>query len=239
MKREVDLTPYVQPILDAAEKTSERDYLMLAVCCQAGFRRGEVTGNKDRREVWPVDMFEKAKKKSDIPTRQRILSYLQDHPEASVEAEDGIYSLIRNGTCVLKMRNQDPLPGLQREDLREGAIWVKGKGGTEYAQPLPPNLYQRLKKFAGAAETGPIFDFSADGLYKISHKYAKMVGCPDWKLAHPHRLRHAYCQTLRRNKVPLEDRQVLMRHKGVDMTRHYDGDLSIDEKRAAIQGIWK
>lgn len=239
MKREIDLTPYIPAIMEQAEKANERDYLMLALLGEgAGFRRGEVTGNRDRREVWPIDMFERAKKKSEIPNRQRILSALLNGYE-KVEAPDGDYSLIRDGQCVLKMRKQDPLPGLQVEDLHDGAVWVKGKGGTEFQQPLPDWLYKRLKTFIGDRESGQIFDFSADGLYKKTRQYSKLAGVPDWKLVHPHRFRHFYVKsTYRKLKDPVMT-QALARHKDFNMTRHYIGEVDIEEKRAAVQSIWK
>lgn len=248
MKREIDLSPYIQSIMDTAEKFSERDYLMLALIGEgAGFRRGEVTGNRDRREVWNItnldedgkSQFERSKKKSDMGVRKRILDYLKTHPDSIIEAEDGEYSLIRNGSCVLKMRKANPLPGLQVEDLHDGAIWVKGKGGTEFQQPLPDWLYKRLKAFIGDRTTGPIFDFSADGLYKKTRYYSKLAGVPDWKLVHPHRFRHAYIKsTYKKLKDPVMT-QALARHKDFNMTRHYIGEVDIEEKRAAVQSIWK
>ena len=235
MKREIDLTPYIPAIMAEAEKASERDYLMLALVGEGkGFRRGEVTGNKDRREVWPVDMFERAKKKAEIPRRKAILAKLFDGHSQVIE-EDGTYSLIRDGQCVLKMRKQDPLPGLRIEDFHDGAIWVKGKGQTQFQEPLPKWLYERVKRYIGDREQGKIFDFSADGLYKICHKYAKAAGVPDWKLAHPHRFRHAFIRAYyKKTKDPVMTQRA-GRHKDFNMTRKYIGEVDIDEYRQSIE----
>src|SRR5437660_7806103 len=112
MKREIDLTPYIGSIMETAEKTSERDYLMLALIGEGtGFRRGEVVGNKDRREIWPIEMFERAKKKAEIPHRKAILDRLYNGE--TVSDTSGSYSLIREGQFVLRMRPENPLPGLR------------------------------------------------------------------------------------------------------------------------------
>ena len=237
MKREIDLTPYIPAIMECAEKTSERDYLILCLIGEgAGFRRGEVVGNKDRREMWAVDQFERAKKLSDRPERQKILSALFDG-YTKVEAPDGDYRLIRDGQYVLKMRKEDPLPGLQVEDLHDGAIWVKGKGATEREQPIPKALYERLVKFIGKRETGPIFDWSTSGVYKVVKKYAKMAGVKDWKLVHPHRFRAYYARyNYEKSNHDISMTQSLMRHKDPKMTLHYVGEPSMDAKRAFIEG---
>src|SRR5438309_4404925 len=189
--------------METAEKTSERDYLMLALIGEGtGFRRGEVVGNKDRREIWPIEMFERAKKKSEIPHRKAILERLYNGE--TVSDTTGDYTLIRDGQYVLRMRPSDPLPGLQVQDLHNGSIWVRGKGGTEKQQPLPSWLYSRLQTFIGKRKTGPMFDYSADGLYKLTKKYARAANVPDAEKVHPHRFRHAYIRTVyKKTKDPV------------------------------------
>lgn len=237
MKREIDLTPYIPAIMEAAEKTSEQDYLMLSLAGEGGFRRGEIVGNKDRREVWPIEAFPNAKKKSEKPHRLEILDQL--YQGETVEDETGAYSLIRDGQYLLRMRPENPLPGLQVEDLRDGSIWVQGKGGTQKEQPLPPKLYERLQKYIGKRKSGALFDFSADGLYKLTRKYAKMAGVPDWKLVHPHRFRHYYIRAVyRKTKNPVLTQQ-LARHATFDMTEHYIGEMDISEKKAAVQEVFE
>ncbi len=237
MKREIDLTPYVPAIMEQAEKTNLRDYLMLALIGEgSGFRRGEVVGNRDRREIWPIDMFDRAKRKSEIPHRKQILDRLYGG-EPVVSASDGDYSLIRDGQYVLKMRKQDPLPGLQVQDLHDGSIWVRGKGQTEKEQPLPSWLYESLKSFIGKRKTGPIFDYSADGLYKLTKKYAQLAGVSEWQRVHPHRFRHAYIRSVyRKTKDPVMT-QSLARHKDFNMTNHYIGEPDMNDKKAIVESL--
>jgi hypothetical protein len=236
MKREIDLTPYIQPIMELAEKTNERDYLMLRLIGEgAGFRRGEVVGNKDRREVWPIDAFPNAKKKSEKAHRVAILDRL--YQGETVKDDSGEYSLIRDGSCVLRMRPDNPLPGLQVQDLHDGSIWVRGKGGTEREQPLSKALYERIQRFIGKRKTGPIFDFSADGLYKLTKKYARAAGVGEWNKVHPHRFRHAYIRAVyRQTKDPVMT-QRLARHATFDMTNHYIGEPDMSDKKKVIEEL--
>src|SRR5437879_9394842 len=120
--------------MELAEKTSERDFLMLALIGEgAGFRRGEVVGNHDRRDIRPIELFTRAKKKSLIPLRQAILDRLNNGE--TVSDSSGQYSLIRDGQYVLRMRPSDPLPGLQVQDLHDGSIFVQANGGTQQEIP--------------------------------------------------------------------------------------------------------
>ncbi len=238
MKREIDLTPYIPAIMELAEKTSERDFLMLALIGEgAGFRRGEVVGNHDRRDIRPTELFTRAKKKSLIPYREKVLDRL-NHGE-TVTDEFGAYSLIRDGKFVLRMRPSDPLPGLQVQDLHDGSIWVKGKGGTQRQHPLPKWLYFQLQVYCGKRKTGKIFDFSADGLYKLTKKYAQGAGVTEWKLVHPHRFRHAYIRSVwRHNKNNPVLIQSLARHATWDMTQHYIGEPEIADKQKAVEELF-
>jgi integrase len=223
--------------MDMAEKTNHRDYLMLALLGEGGFRRGEVLGNKDRRDIRPIELFERAKKKSEIPHRKQILERLY-LGHSSVSDESGNYSLIRDGQYVLRMRPQDPLPGLQVQDLHDGAVWVKGKGGTQRQQPIPKWLYEELQVYIGKRKTGKIFDFSSDGLYKLTKKYAKEANVPDWSLVHPHRFRHFYIRSVWKKTKDQVITQSLARHATWDMTNHYIGEADINEKRAAVESLF-
>jgi integrase len=225
--------------MEAAEKTSKRDFLMLALIGEgAGFRRGEVVGNKDRRDIRPIELFTRAKKKSDIPRREGILRRLLEG-EAIVSDMKGDYRLIRDGQFVLRMRLSDPLPGLQVQDLREGAIWVKGKGGTQRRHPLPKWLYEKLELQVGQRKTGKIFDFSGDGLYKLTKKYAKLANVPDWNLVHPHRFRHFYIRSVwRKNKNNPVLIQHLARHATWDMTEHYIGEPEVGDQQKAVEELF-
>lgn len=236
MKREIDLTPYIPAIMDYAEKTSERDFLILSALGEGGFRRGEAVGNKDRREIWPVEMFERAKKKSEIPHRKAILASLFSG-SPKFEDETGSYELIRDGQFVKRMRPEDPLPGLLVTDLHDGSIWVRGKGGTEKEQPLPSKLYARLQAYIGKRKSGKIFDLGSEGLYKMVRRYAQRAGVGEWDKVHPHRFRHYYIRSVyRKTKDPVMT-QALARHKDFNMTNHYIGEPEMADKKAVVESL--
>jgi integrase len=240
LKREIDLTPYVQPIMDLAEKTSKQDFLILALLGEGGFRRGEVVGNRDRREIWPLEKFENAKRKSEIPLRKAILARLSQGIPRVQDRSGNIYSLIREGRYVLKMRHEDPLPGLQIEDFHDGSVWVKGKGGTLKAQPLPSWLYKEVQAYFGDRKSGKAFDLSSDYVYKLCRKYGRLVGIPEraGSYPHPHRWRHYYITSVyRKTKNPIMTMK-LARHKDFDTTVGYIEDYELEDKKAIVEELF-
>jgi len=239
LKREIDLTPYVQPIMDLAEKTNKRDYLMLTLAGPAaGFRRGEVVGNRDRRMIERTEVFLRPKKKAETAHRAEIVDRLKQGE--TVSDATGTYQLSIDGAFVQKMRLDDPLPGLQVEDFHDGGVWVKGKGNTQKFQPLPKKVYDMAKEYFGKRTKGPAFDFSADAFYKLVKKYCVAVGVPDADLAHPHRLRAAFAKlTYDKSGHDIALTQQLMRHATPGMTLHYVGERPMEEKRKVVEALFE
>src|SRR5205807_6652245 len=222
--------------MDMAEKTSLRDWLILSLIgAGAGFRRGEVVGNRDRRDIRPIETFTASKKKADKPRKEAILKRLLDG-EPVVSDSHGDYTLIRDGQYVLRMRTEDPLPGLQVQDFHDGGVWVKGKGNTQKFQPLPSKVSAKALEYFGKKKKGPAFDFSGDGVYKLVRKYCRLAGVPDADLAHPHRFRAAYAVlTYEKSGKDIALTQQLCRHATPGMTLHYVGERPMEQKRQVVE----
>jgi integrase len=241
LKREIDLTPYVPAIMDLAEKTSLRDWLILSLLgAGAGFRRGEVVGTRDRRMVWPIGMFTSPKKKSELPLRKAILQRLLEGVPRVKDAEGNIYSLIREKQFVLKLRTEASLSGLQIEDFQDGGVYLKRKGGKERFKVLPPKLYAKCLEYFGNRKTGQAFDWSPAFVFNLVRKYCRDVGVPNWQRAHPHRFRAAFAVlTYDKSGHDLALTQQEMGHSRPDTTLRYVGERPIELKRQVAGSIFE
>ncbi len=142
------------------------------------------------------------------------------------------------------------LPGLRVEDFRfqNGSVWVHGKGYTyldngsvkEDASkivqyPVPPGLLEPARVLAREVGEGRIVPIPTRRVRRIVKRYAKLAGVEDWRLCHPHRLRHAFedlCKPFTRNEMELSD---LMRHSKsrFGTTGNYDRKIS-DQRRKEV-----
>lgn len=186
-RREIVLNEdQVRAMLQKAKAVSERDYLILSLMVNGGFRRAELVGGDDPR----------------VPQEKR-------------------------------------LPGMMIENFRDGGVYILGKkADREVLQPLPPALLSEVKTFIGRKSSGPLFDYSTDGVRKICLKYAKAAGVPDWDRVHPHRLRHFYITNVARKtgRDPWKTRD-MARHKNIATTNRYVSELRPDEKKHIIEEI--
>src|SRR5207249_5608121 len=220
MKREINLNPeQVKGTLIQAKQTSQRDYLILKTTTIGDFRIGEVIGSAARLWVpycsgceW--HWFEKGKCERCGTVHDR-----------------------RNGFWVSSEPN---LPGLLIEDIRDDGVWVKRKGWKKEKDPspprkvsLPPELIAELRDFAGTRKQGRIFEISWSRVWQMLHIYTKRAGVIDWKLNHPHRLRHYMTTQVARKHGVLSARDIAG-HKNVSTTNRYVAELPEDEKRKII-----
>ncbi len=132
------------------------------------------------------------------------------------------------------------LPGLLIEDLRDDGVWVQGKGWKKEKNPTPPkkvqlptDLVAELRLFVGKRAKGRIFEISWSRVWQMLHIYAKKAGVIDWKLVHPHRLRHYMTTQVARKHGVIAARDIA-RHKNIGTTNRYIAELPEDEKRAII-----
>ena len=213
MKREINLKPEeVKAILIQAKLTSERDFLLLKTMTLGDFRSGEVVGSAARR--WDPQSYEEiVDKKGNARQVGRDFHWVPAEPN---------------------------LPGLLIEDLRDDGVWVQGKGWKKDKNPTPPkkvqlpaDLVAELRLFVGKREKGRIFEISWSRVWQMLHLYAKRAGVIDWKLVHPHRLRHYMTTQVARKHGVIAARDIA-RHKNIRTTNRYIAELAEDEKRAII-----
>ncbi len=213
MKREINLVPdQVKGILVEAKKSSLRDYLLLKTLTLGDFRSGEVVGSAARR--WTPQRYEEiVDKKGNVKKIGLDFHWVPAEPN---------------------------LPGLLIEDIRDDGIWVRGKGWKKEKNPtqpkkqqLPADLIAELRGFTGMRETGRIFEISWSRVWQMLHLYAKRAGVIDWKLVHPHRLRHYMTTQIARKHGVIAARDIA-RHKNIGTTNRYIAELPEDEKRAII-----
>lgn len=235
VKREIDIGPYVQPMMERAEKESERDFLILALMGEGGARRGEVGGSSSNIGMTvSVNSFVHPRKKADEEKRKAIFQSLQVH--SPVQDGEVWWKLCKGGNYVQKILPDKPLKGLRIEDIRDGSIWITGKGGTQFQQPLPRWLYERLRKFIGKKGPGRLINVGASTIYYTVKKYARLVGFPDANLVHPHRWRHAYITSVYRKTKDQNMTKTLARHKSAATTWRYIGAPSMEERQQVVEG---
>lgn len=163
LKRELDLTDIeAEALLRTAEQKSERDFLIIALAGASA--PGEPGRGLRIGEIVGVKQTTKY--------------------QAWIDKEN--HSKGRETRVSVT-----ELPGIHAEDLREGSVWVKRKGGIVRQTRLPIWLYQRLIEFA-RGRTGKLFSVRERQAYDMVKQYARVAGLPDWQLMHPHRLRHYF-----------------------------------------------
>jgi integrase len=144
------------------------------------------------------------------------------------------------------------LPGLRVRDFRwqNGTVWVHGKGytyvevdgtvkedATKIVQyPVPARLLEPAKVLARNAGQGRIIPIPTRAVRRIVKRYAKMAGVEDWRLCHPHRLRHAFedlCKPHTKNEMELSD---MMRHSKTRFgtTGAYDRRITDQRRREVL-----
>jgi len=200
--REIDLTDTESDaILRAAEKVSERDYLILALAGQGrGIRIGELVGVKKT-------------------TKYHTFLDPANHDKGGTWKE----------SCT-------ELPGIFAGDVREGAVWVRRKGGQVRRVRLASWLYTRLEKWA-EAHPGKLFDVRERQAYNIVQKYAREAGLSDWQLVHPHRLRHYFITRVHRKYHDLPTSRDLAGHKSERTTLRYIARLTPEEEAQKLEEL--
>lgn len=131
------------------------------------------------------------------------------------------------------------LPGILIENIRDGGVYLLGKkADREVLVPIPLPLLSEIIDFAGKRTSGPLFDYSTDGVRKVSLKYAKAAGVPDWNRVHPHRLRHFFITRVAKQtgRDPWKTRD-LARHKNIATTNRYVAELDPGEKAEIARQI--
>jgi integrase len=142
------------------------------------------------------------------------------------------------------------LPGLRVDDFRfqGGSVWVHGKGYTYLDEgsvkedaskivlyPVPPGLLEPAKVLAREVE-GRIVPIPTRKVRRIVKRYAKLAGVEDWRLCHPHRLRHSFedlCKPFTKNEMELSD---MMRHSKsrFGTTGTYDRKIADQRRREVL-----
>ncbi len=126
------------------------------------------------------------------------------------------------------------LPGLRVEDLKRDSVLVHGKGYTvkDYdgtvrqdatkivLYPVPGELMDPAKALARDAGHGRLVPLGTRTARRIVRRYARLAGVEEWRLVHPHRLRHWFEEAVRpvaKDPFELAD---MMRHskKGVGVS---------------------
>jgi integrase len=143
------------------------------------------------------------------------------------------------------------LPGLRVEDFRfqSGSVWVHGKGytyldsgsvkedATKIVQyPVPPGLLEPARVLAREARQGRIVPIPTRRVRRIVKRYAKLAGVEDWRLCHPHRLRHSFedlCKPFVKSEMELSD---MMRHSKsrFGTTGTYDRKIADQRRREVL-----
>src|SRR2546425_2806331 len=164
-KIEIDLTDQqVERMLLVSEKRSYRDYLFL--CLIGAGTEGKAGRGLRIGEVVGVRKVTKYQAWKD-----------QDHHELGREWRE----------------SETDMPGIHKDDLRDGAIWVKRKGGETLQIQVPSWLYEKIALYSRALNPKEkLFPFEERQGYSLVQMYAQLAGIQDWRKVHPHRLRHYF-----------------------------------------------
>ena len=187
-------------------------------------KRREIVLNEDQVRA----MLQKAKE-----TSQR------DHLLLSLMVNCGFRRAELVGGDDGRVPEQKRLPGIRIENLRDGGVYILGKkADREVLVPIPLPLLTEIHQYIGKRTTGPLFDYSTDGVRKVCLKYAKAAGIPDWERAHPHRLRHFFITRVAKQtgRDPWKTRD-LARHKNIATTNRYVAELDPGEKAEIARQI--
>lgn len=174
---------------------------------------------------WAGDEFGKVKLKQPKAERKVVETLSRDEvariENAAVSERDQIIIRLLADTGI----RLGELLGLRRSDLieqgRERYIKVRGKGARERLVPLPPALFQRLRRYAGrgagerifvtnrrSPKTGdyePVQPRSVQNMLKFTAEAAGIT-----RRVHPHLFRHSFAtHALRRGMNPLQLQRIL------------------------------
>ncbi len=166
----------MRKILELARGRSLRDYLILATIAVTGVSVGEVVGSRDRTQTLHISKFLTAKTKTERKVRDEIIKLLFASQEGEVEYQGRSFQLSRNKDHVTEILSQNPLPGLQVENVRGGSVFIIEKKGSEKVHLMPAWLYQRFSEFLKDQKKGLIFDITIDMVNILTKQYAKLAG---------------------------------------------------------------
>jgi len=91
--------------------------------------------------------------------------------------------------------------------------------------PIFRRFESNLKRYIKKNKLQPedrLFKITDRQVRNLIKKYAKKAGIPNWKLVHPHMLRHTCATLLRRKGVPLRIVQQILGHESIETTQIYD-----------------
>ena len=122
--------------------------------------------------------------------------------------------------------------GIRPEDIRDGYIYVVGKGDKPAKIPLCPRLEREIARHGGT--WGKLYVN-----YKTIVKYAKMALPEGFQgTAHAHRFRHSFGSNLIRAGVNIKVVQKLMRHENIKMTLDIYGHILDTDAEDAISNVF-
>jgi integrase len=136
------------------------------------------------------------------------------------------------------------LPGLLAEDVKNGGLFIRRKGGRagleKEKEPvklqLPSWLYERLAEYA-KDRSGKLFDFAERQGYNLVQKYAKAAGLENWAQIHSHRFRHYFITRAHWRYKDLRLTQQLAGHSSWTTTMRYIAAPTSEQERSILDEL--